>query len=65
MEYEVQRVSGAFHLSMGDGLVQRYDGVNNVVVRISNRDKQNTTYHNPAILVNAHFDSVPQVRVAI
>ena len=65
MEYEVQKVSGAFHLSMGDGFIQRYDGVQNVVVRISNRAKQNTTSPFPAILVNCHFDSVPQVCAVI
>ena len=62
MEYEIQTASGVFYLSMGDGFVQRYDGVQNVVVRLSNRNNESSrTSYMPAILVNAHFDSVPQV----
>ena len=63
MDYEVQVVSGVFQLSMGDGFIQRYDRVQNVVVRISNRNTENKTASCPAILVNAHFDSVPQVSI--
>ena len=61
MDYEVQVASGVFQLSMGDGFIQRYDRVQNVVVRISNRNTKNEFASRPAILVNAHFDSVPQV----
>ena len=61
MEYEIQSASGVFQLSMGDGFIQRYDRVQNVVVRLSNRNTKNITSSVPAILLNAHFDSVPQV----
>jgi len=62
MEYEIQTASGVFYLPMGDGVVQRYDGIQNIVVRLSNRnERSNGTSSTPAILVNAHFDSVPQV----
>ena len=60
MEYEVQKVSGTFYLPMGDGFIQTYDSIQNVVVRLGSKDNyQNDT---EAILVNCHFDSVPQVR---
>ena len=62
MEYEVQNVSGAFYLPMADGFIQRYHDVQNVIVRLSNTKKQNPTSQTSAILVNCHFDSVPQVR---
>ena len=62
MEYEIQTASGIFYLLMGDGFVQRYDGIQNIVVKLSNRNNEtNETSSTPAILVNAHFDSVPQV----
>ena len=61
MEYEIQKVSGAFYLPMGDGFIQRYDGVQNIVARLSNRERMTLSSQNPAILVNCHFDSVPQV----
>ena len=55
----MQKVSGTFYLPMGDGFIQTYDNIQNVVVRLSeNSKKQNDT---EAILVNCHFDSVPQV----
>ena len=62
MEYEVQNVSGAFYLPMADGFIQRYHGVQNVIVRLSNTKEPNPTSQTSAILVNCHFDSVPQVR---
>ena len=62
MEYEVQNVSGAFYLPMADGFIQRYHGVQNVIVRLSNTKEQNPSSQTSAILVNCHFDSVPQVR---
>ena len=62
MEYEVQNVSGAFYLPMADGFIQRYHGVQNVVVRLSSTKEQNPSSQTSAILVNCHFDSVPQVR---
>ena len=63
MKYEKQKVSGAFYLPMGDGLIQRYDNIQNIVVRVTSRDNENSTLSNPAILVNCHFDSVPQVSI--
>ena len=62
MEYEVQNVSGAFYLPMADGFIQRYHGVQNIIVRLSNTKEQNPSSQTSAILVNCHFDSVPQVR---
>ena len=62
MEYEVQNVSGAFYLPMADGFIQMYHDVQNVIVRLSNTKKQNPASQTSAILVNCHFDSVPQVR---
>ena len=62
MEYEVQNVSGAFYLPMADGFIQMYHGVQNVIVRLSNTKEQNATSQTSAVLVNCHFDSVPQVR---
>ena len=44
---------------MGDGFIQTYDGIQNIVVRLSaNRKNDNDT---EAILINCHFDSVPMV----
>ena len=54
-------MSGSFQLaSFLDGFVQSYDfdGVQNVVVRLSRKEG---LQDKSAILVNAHFDSVPQV----
>ena len=52
-------MSGSFQLaSFLDGFLQSYDGVQNVVVRLSRKDG---LQDKSAILVNAHFDSVPQV----
>ena len=60
MEYEVQKVSGTFYLPMGDGFIQTYDNIQNVVVRLGSKaNNQNDTH---AILINCHFDSVPQVK---
>ena len=59
MEYELQKVSGSFYLPMGDGFIQTYDGIQNIVVRLSaNSNKKKDT---KAILINCHFDSVPMV----
>ena len=59
MDYELQKVSGSFYLPMGDGFIQTYDGIQNIVVRLSsNSKKENDT---KAILINCHFDSVPMV----
>ena len=55
MEVDTQTVSGTFHLE-DYNLYQQYSGVRNVVVRLSRRQEKGT----PAILVNCHFDSVPQ-----
>ena len=60
MEYEVQKVSGTFYLPMGDGFIQTYDNIQNIVVRLGS--KANTQNDTHAILINCHFDSVPQVR---
>jgi len=58
IQFEVQKVSGSFQLvKFLDGFVQSYDGVQNVVVRVSAKDGRQDK---SAILVNAHFDSVPQ-----
>ena len=59
MEYELQKVSGTFYLPMGDGFIQSYDNIQNIVVRLGSKDTNaNSTQ---AILINCHFDSVPQV----
>ena len=59
MDYELQKVSGSFYLPMGDGLIQIYDGIQNIVVRLSANSKKNND--TKAILINCHFDSVPMV----
>ena len=56
VEVDTQNASGGFHLP-GFEVYQRYQGVTNVVVRLSNASRPAPA---PAILVNCHFDSVPQ-----
>ena len=56
VEVDTQTASGGFHLP-GFEVYQRYQGVTNVVVRLSNASRPAPA---PAILVNCHFDSVPQ-----
>ena len=51
-----------FYLPMADGFIQRYHGVQNVIVRLSTTKEKHPTSQTSAILVNCHFDSVPQVR---
>ena len=58
VEVDTQTASGGFHLP-GFEVYQRYQGVTNVVVRLSNASRP-APAPAPAILVNCHFDSVPQ-----
>ena len=58
VEVDTQTASGGFYLP-GFEVYQRYQGVTNVVVRLSNASRP-APAPAPAILVNCHFDSVPQ-----
>lgn len=50
-----QIVSGSYFLDFKPyGLANIYDNVQNIVVRLSSNNKQNTS-----LLINCHFDSVP------
>ena len=59
MTVDTQTVSGTFHLESYN-LFQLYSGVKNVVVRLSSVRRQTESAPAPALLVNCHFDSVPQ-----
>lgn len=56
LEIDVQRPTGSFNLDFLDSLTSYYHNVTNIVVRISPK-KNFPPQH--AVLVNAHFDSVP------
>jgi len=52
MEVDVQRSSGAFlHWQM----INMYQGIQNVVVKLSSKSSNSTSY----LLVNSHYDSKP------
>ena len=61
MTVDTQTVSGTFHLESYN-LFQLYSGIKNVVVRLSSvrRQTESAPAPAPALLVNCHFDSVPQ-----
>ena len=60
MEIDVQTVDGSFYLDKfaGVGLAQQYSGLQNVVARLA--PKSDKFVKRPAVLINCHFDSVPQ-----
>ena len=60
MEVDVQTVDGGFTLDnfAGVGLTQQYSGLQNVVARLAPRSDK--FVKRPAVLINCHFDSVPQ-----
>lgn len=53
VEWDLQRVSGAFSLKFLDGMTNVYRNVQNVIVRIG---PVQTSRH--SLLINCHFDSV-------
>ena len=75
LEVDVQTVDGSFHLEVNDGsgsftqvhtcfkepppILQVYTNVKNVIARISPNPAPPGP--RPALLINCHFDSVPQV----
>ena len=75
LEVDLQTVDGSFHLEMNDGsgsitqvvtclkeppiVLQVYTNVKNVVARISPNPCPPGS--RPALLLNCHFDSIPQV----
>ena len=59
MEIDNQTVSGHFDLPDWN-VFQKYQNVNNIIVRLSNSSSASGNISRPAILVNCHFDSVPQ-----
>ncbi|XP_023327350.1 endoplasmic reticulum metallopeptidase 1 [Eurytemora carolleeae] len=59
LEISVQNASGSFQIDIfQNGLAHHYSDVMNVVAKISS--SPSTVPAPPAVLVNAHFDSVPQ-----
>ncbi|EDW85781.2 uncharacterized protein Dwil_GK23251 [Drosophila willistoni] len=52
LELDVQQVSGAYVLN---SMVNMYQGIQNVVVKLSTRSSNSSSY----LLVNSHFDSKP------
>jgi len=52
MEVEVQRASGSYLIK---GLTNHYQGVQNVIVKLSTRSSNSTSY----LLVNSHYDTKP------
>ncbi|XP_032571615.1 endoplasmic reticulum metallopeptidase 1 [Drosophila sechellia] len=52
MEVEVQRASGSYLIK---GLTNHYQGVQNVIVRLSTKSSNSTSY----LLVNSHYDTKP------
>lgn len=59
IEIEEQHPSSHFYLAFLDGLINVYDKVSNVVIRISWLEFDKEQLFSDAILVNAHFDSAP------
>lgn len=53
VEFDLQRVSGAFSLNFLDGMTNVYKNVQNIVVKIG--PKQASRH---SLLINCHFDSV-------
>jgi acetylornithine deacetylase/succinyl-diaminopimelate desuccinylase-like protein len=53
---DVQKPRGSFNLQFVDGLTQHYRDITNIIVKLE------SSLHgsNDALLVNCHFDSVPQ-----
>jgi len=62
LEVDTQTVSGSFLLDIFDaGLAQKYSNLVNVIARVSSKGPEDNDKNRPAaLLVNAHFDSVPQ-----
>ncbi|XP_071454875.1 endoplasmic reticulum metallopeptidase 1-like [Hetaerina americana] len=56
VEVDVQRPSGSFPLRFLDGLTNVYRNVQNVIVRISNKNGDKPSAY--SLLVNCHFDTV-------
>lgn len=54
IEQDVQTTSGAYVLNAGRGLINSYNQVQNVIVKLNGQE--GTAY---SVLVNSHFDSVP------
>ena len=59
MTVDTQTVAGTFHLE-DYNLYQQYSGVKNVVARLSSGRLGQERRSPPAVLVNCHYDSVPQ-----
>ena len=57
MLVDTQTVSGKFHLDSWS-LYHQYSGVKNLVVRLSSAGQNRTGA--PAVMINCHYDSVPQ-----
>ena len=53
---DIQKPRGSFNLPFVDGLTQNYRDITNIIVKL----ESNTRLSNNALLVNCHFDSVPQ-----
>lgn len=54
IEQDLQTTSGAYVLNSGRGLINSYNQVQNVIVKLNGQE--GTAY---SVLVNSHFDSVP------
>nr|XP_037873576.1 endoplasmic reticulum metallopeptidase 1 isoform X4 [Bombyx mori] len=59
VELDLQVASGAFSLTFLDGMTNVYHGVQNVVVRVSGAGGRPRGRRRTAILLNCHFDTVP------
>jgi len=55
LSIDIQKPRGSFNLELLDGLTHSYSGIQNVIAKL---ESENGANH--ALLVNCHFDSVPQ-----
>ena len=53
---DMQKPRGSFNLPFVDGLTQNYRDITNIIVKL----ESGTRVSNNALLINCHFDSVPQ-----
>ncbi|ENN82806.1 hypothetical protein YQE_00826, partial [Dendroctonus ponderosae] len=53
LEQDIQIVTGSYYLSAKQGVINVYENVQNVVVKLHGKNGSSS------VLVNAHFDSVP------
>ncbi|KAL1484374.1 hypothetical protein MTO96_011351 [Rhipicephalus appendiculatus] len=60
LEFEVQKPNGSFFLDFIDGFTSSYRGIQNVIARLSPRDRPAAAVDQKhSLLVNCHYDTAP------